>query len=55
MITFNELAGLGVPFTRVWLAKLMKAGRFPAAVKGFSGRIAWRKDEIELWVAKRWT
>lgn len=39
--------------SRLYLWRAAKAGTFPAPIKGSESRIAWRRSEVEEWVASR--
>jgi hypothetical protein len=44
----------GIPYVRDHLRRLWKAGKFPKPVAlGDGGRIAFREDEIDEWLASR--
>jgi prophage regulatory protein len=56
LISFNELAALGVPYSRCHLDRLQKAGLFPKKIKlrpGVQGTTRYRLDEVEAWLKKR--
>ena len=48
-----DLRARGIPFSRTYLLRLEKAGRFPARVRLGCTSIAWREDEIDRWLAER--
>lgn len=52
-ITFNALRERGIPYTREHLARLVKAGTFPAPVRLGERRIGWVADEVDAWAAER--
>lgn len=37
--------------TTIW--RMMRKGEFPNSVKASMGRVAWRKQDIDDWIAKR--
>lgn len=39
--------------TRVYLWRKVKGGSFPAPVQVSENRIAWRRAEVEAWIASR--
>jgi prophage regulatory protein len=43
----------GIPFSRVHINRLEKAGRFPRRVRLGPNTIAWREDELDDWSAAR--
>lgn len=50
---FPELAQNGVPFCRVHLGRLERAGEFPKRIRLSANRVAWLRDEIEEWKRRR--
>jgi predicted DNA-binding transcriptional regulator AlpA len=52
-VGFSELAGLGIPYTRVHLRRLIMKKLFPAPVQLSANRIAWRMSELAAWKASR--
>jgi prophage regulatory protein len=50
LVRFHELATVhDIPFTRVHINRLIKAGQFPAPVRLGEHTIAWINDEIIAW------
>jgi predicted DNA-binding transcriptional regulator AlpA len=49
LLSFAELQEVkGIPFSRVWILKLVQAGKFPRPVKpGGGGHNAWFEDEVD--------
>jgi prophage regulatory protein len=48
LLTFPELKPLkGIPYTRQHLARLEKAGKFPARVQIGANRVGWLESEID--------
>lgn len=43
----------GIPWTRSYINRLEKAGKFPVRVKLGPNTIAWREDEIDAWLQSR--
>ncbi|WP_233863682.1 helix-turn-helix transcriptional regulator [Paraburkholderia adhaesiva] len=43
----------GVPYSRMHLYRLVKAGQFPAPIRISSNRIAWRASSILAWIDAR--
>lgn len=43
----------GIGYTRVHLARLIQAGRFPKPVNLGRNRIAWVEEEIDAWIRDR--
>jgi len=52
LLSFSELRSLkGIPFSRVWILKLVQMGKFPRPVKPGGGGInAWFEDEIDAYL-----
>jgi predicted DNA-binding transcriptional regulator AlpA len=57
LVQFPETAGLvgreANQVTRLYLLRQIKAGTFPAPLQLSPGRIAWRRSEVEAWIASR--
>lgn len=51
-ILAQELTGL-VPFSPNHLRRLEAQGDFPRRIRIGANRIAWRRDEVEQWLAVR--
>ena len=43
----------GIPFSKVHIDRLEKAGRFPRRVRLGPNTVAWREDELDDWSAAR--
>jgi prophage regulatory protein len=43
----------GIPFSRVHVDRLEKAGSFPQRVRLGKNTVAWREDEIDAWSVAR--
>jgi prophage regulatory protein len=53
-IRFAQLrSSKGIPFSRVHIGRLERAGRFPKRVRLGANTVAWREDEIDAWSAAR--
>jgi predicted DNA-binding transcriptional regulator AlpA len=52
-VSYPELRQLGIPFCRLHVNRLTKAGRFPEAVWFGNNRKLWRLSDIERWLASR--
>ena len=44
----------GIPFSRVHVDRLEKAGRFPQRVRLCKNTVVWREDEIDAWALARY-
>jgi prophage regulatory protein len=55
LISYKQLAKMGVPFCRNHLRRMMSTGKFPAAVQISERRIAWVEGEVREWIAARLT
>jgi predicted DNA-binding transcriptional regulator AlpA len=53
LLSADDLRNLGVPYSRVQLWKMVKAGLFVAPIKISPNRNAWIHDEVIAWVAAR--
>jgi prophage regulatory protein len=54
LIDFPGLRELnGIPYSRVHLLRLEKAGEFPRRVQLSASRVAWVESEIDGWLAAR--
>jgi prophage regulatory protein len=52
-LSAEDLKERGIPFSRVQLWRLMKAGKFPRPVQISEQRNAWREEDIDHWMATR--
>ena len=44
----------GIPYSKVHLGRLEKAGLFPKRIQlGPNGRVAWLEHEIDAWIEAR--
>jgi prophage regulatory protein len=54
LLSFPELkTEKGIRFSRQWLAKLVKAGQFPAPVKLGEATNGYVEAEVDAWIADR--
>jgi prophage regulatory protein len=44
-------AATSLSFVTIW--RLRRAGTFPQPIRLSAGRIGWRSDEVEAWLAER--
>ena len=51
LIAFEELKALGIPYSKVHIWRLEKAGRFPKRVQVGQRRHGWAEDEINQHIA----
>ncbi|OZB21971.1 MULTISPECIES: AlpA family transcriptional regulator [Acidiphilium] len=52
-IRYQQLKDRGIPWTRVHIGRLVRAGEFPAPVNLGGQTIAWVEAEIDAWAADR--
>jgi prophage regulatory protein len=54
LLSYNDLANRGIPWSRVQVWRLEKRGRFPKRVSLSTNRCGWFEHEIDAWLqAKR--
>jgi len=53
LVTYPELSGYGIKYTRKHLIDLQRDGLFPAARQISANRIAWEEDSILPFLASR--
>jgi prophage regulatory protein len=53
LLSRDDLINKGIPFSRVHLWRLEKAGKFPKRVPISASRHGWADDEIDGWIADR--
>lgn len=54
LLSFKQLeTEKGIPFSRVHIGRLVKAGKFPAPIFVGEHRIAWLEPEIDDLIAER--
>lgn len=52
-LTFNDLAPLGIPFSRTHLWRLMRDKKFPDRLSlGGTRSVVWEADAVMAWLAK---
>lgn len=51
-LTWPELAEI-IPYCRVHVSRLEKAGQFPKRLQLGPGRVAWDSGEVQEWLASR--
>jgi len=47
LLTFSDLKARGIPWTRMHLGRLERAGKFPQHIGLGENSIAWFEDEID--------
>lgn len=52
-LRYADLTDLGIPWTRKHLRTLMKANKFPEAIRMGANTIMWHASEIDDWLASR--
>jgi len=52
-LSYPELKERGIPFSRPWLWRLEKEGRFPRRKYLGEKTICWDADEIDRWMKSR--
>ncbi len=53
LVSYSDFGGFGIPYCRVHLRRMMRAGLFPHCVTMGPGRIGWYEDEIAQWINSR--
>jgi prophage regulatory protein len=53
LLTYPQLRQKGVPYTRMHLRRLERAGGFPRRVPLSEQRVAWVAAEIDAWIKAR--
>lgn len=56
LVSFEELKGMGIPFSTQHLNRLIRTGDFPKAIKlgpARNSRKAWLRSDIEMWINDR--
>ena len=53
LLDHARLRDRGVPYGKVQLWRLEKAGKFPKRVALSPSRIAWIESEVDAWIKKR--
>ena len=52
-LRYEDLKSLGIPFSRVHIDRLQKAGHFPKKIKLGPNTAAYLEAEITAWIAAR--
>jgi prophage regulatory protein len=52
LLTWPELTQL-IPYHRVHVNRLERAGKFPLRLQLGAKRVAWRESEIQAWIDSR--
>lgn len=52
LVSYDQLRARGIPWTRPWVTKLVKLGRFPAPVILAEHTTLWLWADVELWLAE---
>ena len=50
---FLDLKAMGIPWTRQYINRLEKHGRFPRRFRLGDRQVAWPADEVDRWLAER--
>jgi prophage regulatory protein len=50
ILSYNDLRARGIRFSRQWILKLQKAGKFPQAVRLGEASTGFVESEINKWV-----
>jgi prophage regulatory protein len=56
LVLYDDLKALGIPFSRQWVATLVREGKFPTPFKlgdGGTGLNAWFAEEIDAYIASK--
>lgn len=53
LLRYSDLKPRGIGFSRVHLARLEGAGRFPKRIRIGDNSIAWVESEVEQWLRER--
>ena len=53
-LSYQQLKAVkGIPFSRIHVDRLEKAGRFPRRVRLAESTVAWVESEVDAWSAAR--
>jgi prophage regulatory protein len=52
-LNYRDLKRKGIPFSRVYVGRMVKEGRFPKPVKLGDKVNSWIETEIDDWIAGR--
>jgi prophage regulatory protein len=50
LLTFSDLKARGIPWTRMHLGRLERAGKFPQHIELGENSVAWFEDEIDAFL-----
>jgi prophage regulatory protein len=53
VLSYADLKARGIPYSKVWLGKLIKEGRFPKPIRLGENRNAFVEAEIDRWLRDR--
>lgn len=53
LLDYGALKERGIPYSKVHLRRLIKAGRFPVPIKLGEQRIGFIESEIDEWIKSR--
>lgn len=53
VLSYADLKSKGIPFSKVWLGKLIKDGKFPRPLRLGENRVAFVESEIDAWLKAR--
>jgi len=53
LLSFSDLKGFGISYSKVSLWRLERNGQFPRRVRIGASRHAWLQEEIEQWVGDK--
>jgi predicted DNA-binding transcriptional regulator AlpA len=51
LLEYSDLAALGIRYSRTQIWRKTKDGTFPAPVKLGANLTAWRREDIDRWIA----
>jgi prophage regulatory protein len=54
VLSYSDLRTIkGIPFSRVWLRRLISEKKFPAPIRLSESRVAFLESEIDAWLRDR--
>jgi len=53
LLDFDDLRARGIPYSRVHLWRLERAGEFPKRIPIGRARHGWLETEVDAWIADR--
>ena len=53
LLPYPSLKANGIPYSRVHLSRMVKAGQFPTPIQIGEGRVAWLEAEVNEWIATK--